>query len=178
MWTRIVGVLLVLILITFAIQWMVPRSARGNRIGARHYLIWDVGPLVAFVSVVLLVLSLIEAARQGYVWAWGWGSALGLVASVAVWLAAAHAWRMRPITPRREPVWRLAWRVIRTFGPVLIVGLVALNLLTRWLGSIVEVFVAGAFGACVAIITVLLLVDALRQNASVGINEQRERNGK
>ncbi len=178
MWTRIVGVLLVLVLITFAVQWMVPRNARRNKTGARQYLLWDVGPLVAFVSVVLLALSFVEAFRQNFVWAWGWGAVLGLVASVAVWLSVAHAWRVRSIATRRQPVWRVAWRVVRTFGPILIVSLVVLNVVTRWLGSIVEVFVAGAFGACVAVITLLLLVEAFRQNASVGMNEQRERNGK
>ncbi len=178
MWTRIVGSLVVLIVISFAIQWMVPPSARGSRVGARQYLIWDIGPIIGFFSVVLLVLSLIEAARQGYLWAWAGGSALGLLASVVLWLAVAHTWRSRPITARREPVWRLAWRLVRTFGPVIVVLLVGLNLLTRWLGSVIEVFAAGAFGVCVVALTLLLLIEALRQNASLRMKEQRERNGK
>lgn len=178
MWTRIVGSLVVLIVISFAIQWMVPRSARGSRIGARQYLIWDIGPIVGFFSIVLLVLSLVEAERQGYLWAWAWGSGLGLLVSVVLWLVVAHTWRARPITTRRVPAWRLAWRLVRTFGPVMVVLLVGLNLLTRWLGSVVEVFAAGAIGVCVVVVTLLLLVEALRQNASAGMSEQRERNGK
>jgi hypothetical protein len=178
MWTRIVGALLVLIVVTFAIQWVLPRGAREGRTSARQYLLWDIGPMVAFFSLLLLVLSLIEAERQGFLWAWGWGSALGLVASVAVWLALPYAWRSRPATTRREPVWRLAWRLLRTFGPVIVVVSIGLNLLTRWLGSVVEVFAAGTLGACIIVITLLFLIEAFRRGASATMNGQRERNGK
>jgi hypothetical protein len=178
MWTRIVGALLVLIVVTFAIQWVLPRNARGGRVSARQYLMWDIGPIVAFFSLLLLVLSFVEAERHGYLWAWGWGSALGLVASVGVWLALPYAWRSRPATTRPEPVWRLAWRLIRTFGPIIVVLSISLNLLTRWLGSVVEVFAAGAFGVCIVVITLLFLIEAFRRSASVGVNRQRERNGK
>ncbi len=178
MWTRIVGALLALIVVSFAIQWVLPRGTRANRVSARQYLLWDIGPIVAFFSLLLLVLSLIEAERQGYLWAWGWGSGLGLVASLGVWLALPYAWRARPATTRREPVWRLAWRLIRTVGPVILVLLIGLNLLTRWLGSVVEVFAAGTLGACIVVITLLFLIEAFRRGASVGVNGQRERNGK
>lgn len=178
MWTRIVGALVALIVVSFAIQWVLPRGARRGRVSARQYLLWDIGPMVAFFSFLLLALSLIEAERQGYLWSWAWGSGLGLVASIGVWLALPYAWRSRPATSRREPVWRLAWRLIRTFGPILIVLAIGLNLLTRWLGSVVEVFAAGALGVGIVVITLLLLIEAFRRGVSAGVPGQRERNGK
>ncbi len=178
MWTRIVGSLLVLIVITFAIQWVLPRHAREGRTSARQYLLWDIGPMVAFFSLLLLVLSLVEAERQGYLWAWAWGSALGLVASVGVWLALPYAWRARPTATRREPVWRLAWRLIRTFGPILVVVSIGLNLLTRLLGPVVQVFAAGTLGVSIVVITLLFLMEAFRRGASVTMNGQIKRNGK
>lgn len=177
MWTRIVGALLVLIVATFAIQWVLPRNARGRGISARQYLLYDITPIIAFFGVLLILLSLVEAARLGFIYAWSWGGGLGLLASIGFWLARPYAWQP-PAAGKREPVWRLAWRLVRTFGPILLVVLIVLNLLTRWLGPIVEVFAAGAFGIFVVVIALLFLVELLRRSAPVSMNEQRKTHGK
>ncbi len=142
MWTRIVGLLILLIVLSFAIQWVLPRSARGRKIDSRRYLRWDIAPIIGFFGLVLLALAFLDAFQQTVVYAWALGSGAGLLAGASLWLA----WRPLPPPAKREPAWRLVWRFLRTYGLIFVIALVALNIGVRFLGAALEVFVAGAAG--------------------------------
>ncbi len=161
LWTRVVGALVVLIVASFAVQWVLPRGARGSRLSARQYLMWDIAPLVGFFGALLLVLSLVEGERLAMLYAWAWGGVVGVVASISLWMASIYTGGLRPapaLPAKKESVFRVAWRFIRTFGIMLVVTAVGLNIAIRLLGAVVEVFFAAAFG--VLILAMALLVFA------------------
>ncbi len=157
MWTRIVGGLVVLIVLSFAVQWVLPQNMRTRKGPARQYLKWDIAPLLGFFGLLLLGLSLVEAFRSDTVIAWGSGDVLGLIAGIVLWTALLYAWR-QPMPPirKRESSLRLAWRIVRTYGIVFLFALLALNIAIRMIGSMVEVFVAGAAGVFIMAIAVVI----------------------
>ncbi len=75
MWTRIIGALIILIVLSFALQWAFPRRPCAAQPGCTPVLLWDIGPILAFFGIIKLVLSLVEADRLGFLVAWVWGSA-------------------------------------------------------------------------------------------------------
>ncbi len=154
MWLRIVGLLIVVIVLSFAIQWVLPRNTRGRKIESHRYLRWDVAPIIGLVGLVLLALTFLEAARQTVVYAWALGSGAGLLAGASMWLA----WRPLPPDGKREAAWRVAWRFIRTYGLLFIVVMVGLNIGVRFLGAALEVFVAAAAGIVLLAMAALVFV--------------------
>ena len=146
MWTNIVGGLLLVIVGSFAIQWLLPRNLRG-RAASRHYLKRDAAPILGFFGLVLLGLSFVEALRGGMIIAWGWGDAVGLVAGIALWITLTYWWSL-PVAPTRRngSALRLAWRIVTTYGLLFLFALLALNIAVRVMGAMLEVFLAGALG--------------------------------
>ena len=166
MWTRVVGSLVVLVLVTFVIQALLPRRARGRKIASAQYLRWDIAPLLGFFGLVLLVLSLVEAGRQEVIVAWGWGGGLGLVAGIGLWVALAY-WRSQPSyaasSAKSPSTLRILWRIVSTYGIVLVVALLGMNLAIRWIGAALEVFLAGALAIFVIALSIALFTRAREQ---------------
>ncbi len=154
MWERIVGLLVVLIILSFAIQWALPRKTRGRKIDSRRYWRWDIAPIIGFFGLVLLALAFVEAFRQTVLTAWAVGSGAGLLAGASLWLA----WRPLRQNSKREAAWRVAWRFIRTYGLVFVVVLLGLNIGVRFLGAALEVFVAAAAGIVLLATAMLVFV--------------------
>ncbi len=154
MWERIVGLLILLIFLSFAIQWVLPRGTRGRKIDSRRYLRWDIAPIIGFFGLVLLGLAFLEAFRQTVTYAWALGSGAGLLAGASLWLA----WRPLPPNGKREAAWRTAWRFIRTYGLIFVVVLLGLNIGVRVLGAAIEVFVAAAAGIIMLAMAALVFV--------------------
>lgn len=153
MWTQIVTMLVVLILATYVIQLFVPRAHGGAR---RTSVRWDVAPVIGFVSIVLLALSLAEAWRRVLIEAWLIGIASGLVLGAFLWIAlGARA----DILPRRdESALRATIRAIRVLGAPVLIAVTLLALAARFLGAIVEVFSGGLVGALTLAMAVWLFL--------------------
>jgi|GEM_PF-793706 hypothetical protein len=166
MWAQIVGALVVLVITTYVIQFFIPRSARSNarRASAR----WDIAPLLGFFGALLLALSLTEALRRAVIEAWAWGSALGLVASVVFWIALGY--RENVTQPRSESALRATFRIVRTYGTLVLVIVLGVYLAARVFGAVVEVFVAGAIGILIVAMAVRIFVRA-RQITRTGDND-------
>lgn len=154
MWSQIVVTLFVLVIATYALQLFLPRSRQGQ---ARTSMRWDVAPMLGFFGVLLLALSLIEALRRALLDAWAWGILLGLILAVAVWVGA-QAQLATPIQKRGSAL-LATWRILRTYGIVIIAVVIGTLLAGRILGSIVEVFISGVLG-------VLIIAIAVRMFAS------------
>lgn len=165
MWTNIVGGLVLLVAVTYAVQFFAPRSARTNerRAGVR----WDMAVLIGFLGAVLLVLSLTEAIRREVVVAWAMGDALGLIAGAVTWIVLGY--RRSAPQPKNESALRATIRLVRTYGTLVLIGVVGIYLAVRVVGPVVEVFVAGAIGMMVIVIAVKILIDA-RQIIRTGDN--------
>jgi hypothetical protein len=129
---------------------------------------WDVAPLVGFLGIVLLVLSLVEAIRQEILVAWGGGSALGLIGGLSMWIALTHM-AGSPFAPsvsspprKRRSFLGGIWHHVRTFGPPLLVGLVTVNIVIRIVGPGVEIFLAAALGVAIVAVAVIVFASASR----------------
>ncbi len=145
---EILGVLIVIVIASSIILWLIPNRKSQN---SRNYVRWDVAPLLGFFGFVLLVLSLAESVRQAILASWGLGVVLGLVVSAAAWFVQGHApaRQEQPVKRARGAAWRAAWRRIQKYGPPVIVLVVGIYIAARMLGTVVEVFVAGALGVLV-----------------------------
>jgi hypothetical protein len=149
MWINIVLSLVLLLAVTYLIQWLVP-STRGRKGSSRQYLKWDIAPIIGFFGILLLALSFVEAARRAALLAWGLGSALGLIATTGVWIALTYWWSLPPRpAQRRVSLLRMVFRIVRTYGLVFLIVLLGLNLSIRYFGSAIEVFVSGTLGVLV-----------------------------
>ncbi len=149
MWTNIILTLVMLIALTYLIQWLVP-STRGRPGAARQYMRHDIAPIVGFFGLVLLVLSFAESARLLATLAWALGAGFGLVAALGLWIALTFWWGLpRPAVQRRASPVRILFRIVRTYGIVILVGLLGLNLAVRLFGPAIEVFISGALGVLV-----------------------------
>ncbi|MBI4786112.1 MAG: hypothetical protein HY782_03580 [Chloroflexi bacterium] len=152
MWTQIVGGMVLLIAASFAIQVVLPRNLRAQPRPSRQYLKRDAAPISGFLGALLLVLSFVESSRQQVIVAWGWGAAVGLVAGLGLWVAMIY-WHSQPAPvarpAKRFASLRLAWRIITTYGMILLFALLGLNIAVRIMGASLEVFLAGALGVVV-----------------------------
>ncbi|MDE3088350.1 MAG: hypothetical protein KGJ80_03040 [Chloroflexota bacterium] len=139
-WTRIVGVLGALVIATYLIQWLVPRRQTQESLRL-SFLRWDIAPVVAFFGVLVLALSLAEAARQDVIAQWGAGIALGFIVSAGAW--ALTRYRRNAARPKG------AWQYLRQYGALGPASALVLYLSVRVLGAALEVFIAGAIGMIV-----------------------------
>ena len=135
-WGRIVGVLVVLIVITFLAQWILPRG-KSKQAVRRQYLRRDVAPMLGFFGVLILGLSFAEALRREVIAAWGWGVVLGVALSFSLWVL----WNYNSNQP---PTGRSLWYYIRQFGLPVVAVVIGTYLAVRVFGTMVEVFVASA----------------------------------
>jgi len=163
MWSQIVVTLIVLVIATYVIQLIVPRT-RGcpSRTSAR----WDVAPLLGFFGAILLALSLAESLRERIVEAWAWGVALGVVLSVVFWIA----WNDRAPTRvwKKESALLATFRFLRSYGLIGVGVVVGLNLAARIFGPMIEVFAAGAIGVVLVAIAVRIFVGAAQPQRDRG----------
>ena len=149
LWTQIVGTLVVLIVLSYLIQWLVPRG-KANATARRRYLRWDIAPLVAFFGAVLLVLSFAQAVANDILAPWGGGAVLGLIASGGAWMLGLY--RSNPASGKRLGL----LQSIRRYGPPVIGVSIGLYLAVRIFGTALQVLVAGTLGVCAILFAVAL----------------------
>jgi hypothetical protein len=153
MWSQIVSALIVLIVVTYVIQFFLPRTRGGaSRTSAR----WDLAPLIGFCAVILLALSFLEALRRVMIEAWLIGIACGVVAGALLWVAlGARA----DLLPRQSGSAIVATiRAIRAFGLPVLFTLIGVYLAIRFIGALVELFIAGLLGAIILALAVWLFL--------------------
>ncbi len=143
MWNQIVATLVILILATYLIQLFVPRAhtTRTRRINAR----WDVSPVLAFLALLLLAFAFTESLQRAHLEIWLLGLAGGVGLGVIVWIFLGARTDLMPA--RNVSALRATLRVIRVFGPPILIAVLLFALAARVLGSIVEVFGAAFAGA-------------------------------
>lgn len=138
-----------LIGLTYLVQWLVP-STRGRPGAARQFVRRDIAPIIGFFGFVLLALSFLESMRQQAMPVWALGAGFGLVGAVGLWIALTFWWSLpRPATQPRTSTFRFLLRIVKTYGVVVLVGLLGLNLAMRVFGPSVEIFISGALGVVV-----------------------------
>ena len=128
-WGRIVGVFLVLIVITFLVQWILPRKSK--QAARRQYLRRDVAPMIGFFGILILGLSFAEAGRREVIPAWGWGVVLGVAVSFSLWVI----WNYLNSQP---PIERSLWYYIRRFGVPVVAVIIGMYLAIRVFGYILH----------------------------------------
>ena len=151
LWGRVVGGLALLVVISYLVQWILPRG-QSKATARRRYLRWDVAPLVAFFGAVLLALSFTQALESDAIATWGWGAALGMVVSIGAWLLGFY----RPNQPQGKRLGVL--QIVRRYGPPVIGTALGLYLAIRIFGTIVQVFAAGTLGVCAVVFALALFV--------------------
>ena len=153
MWSQIVGTLVVLVVATYVIQLVLPRTRSGaRRTSAR----WDLAPVIGFFGILLLALSFTEALRRVVIEVWLVGIALGLVLSAFLWIALGSR---ETSAPRSRGSALLATiRVIRTFGLPVLFALIGVYLAVRFIGAVVEVFVSGLLGAMIIAMAIWIFI--------------------
>jgi len=139
LWTRIVGVLVLLVAATFLVQWLVPRGSRAG-IPRKQYLRWDIAPIVGFLGALLLALSFALAATGRVIEPWAWGAAFGLLISAGAWALISYR---RNRTDRGKAS---VWQSIQRYGTLVIAAVIGLYLAVRVFGAALEVFAAAALG--------------------------------
>jgi hypothetical protein len=162
MWSQIVGTLVVLVVATYVVQLVFPRTRGGaRRTSAR----WDIAPVVGFFGLLLLALSFVEALRREVIAVWLASIVLGLVLSAFLWIALGAR---ETSAPRARGSALLATiRLIRTFGLPVVIALVGVYFAVRFVGAVVEVFVAGLLGAAMVALAIWIFLVG-RQTAKTG----------
>jgi hypothetical protein len=153
MWTNIVGGLILLFVATYVVQWFLPRSAKpgaGRRDTRREF-----APVLGFLGILLLALSLTEAFRRQVVEAWGLGIALGVILSLGVWVALNYG--LRDFAPVAISPLRATIRIVRTFGVPVVLGAIGLYLAVRIVGAMLEMFIAAAISVLIVASAVMIL---------------------
>jgi hypothetical protein len=163
LWANIVGALILLIIVSYLIQWLVPRS-RSKATPRSRYLRWDVAPIVGFFGAILLALAFAQAVESNALALWAGGDACGLIVSGGAWLLGFY----RPSQGAGKK--RGVLQTIRRYGAIVIGSLIGLYLAVRIFGAALGVFVAAALGVFVIAFAVTLF------NGNKPIAE--EKNGK
>jgi hypothetical protein len=160
-WTRIVEGMVVILLLSFVVQWALPRNMRNRKPAARQYLQKDIVPLLVFFGLLVLGLSFFQAVTSGMILAWGWGSGVGVVADIALWITLAYlAAQPAPVERARGSIFQRAWRALITYGIVVVVGLLLMNLAVRAMGPIATMFLSGAIGIVILGVAVAVYTGA------------------
>jgi hypothetical protein len=147
-WGRIVGVFVVLIVITFLVQWILPRG-KSKQALRRQYLRRDVAPMLGFFGILILGLSLAEAVRQEVIPAWGWGVVLGVLVSFTLWVMSNYR-------NNQSLIERSLWYYIRRLGIPVIATIIGIYLAVRMFGSTIQVFVASVLGIALMTLAIFL----------------------
>ncbi|MBM3130420.1 MAG: hypothetical protein FJ009_17560 [Chloroflexi bacterium] len=153
MWSQIVATLVILIVVTYVIQLFLPRARGGAR---RTSVRWDIAPVIGFFGVVLLALSFAEALRRILIEVWLIGLACGLVAGLFLWIALGA--RANELTRPRGSALGATIRALRALGLPALFAVLGVSLAARFLGAIVEVFIAGLLGALVLALAMWLFL--------------------
>jgi hypothetical protein len=151
LWTRIVGVLVLLVAVTYLVQWLVPRGGK-REIPRKQYLRWDIAPIVGFFGALLLALSFAQAATSQVIEPWAWGDVFGLLISAGAWVLFSN--RQNRAAHGRPSV----WQSVRRYSPLVIAGVIGIYLAVRVFGAALEVFVAAALGTFVIAAAVAIFV--------------------
>ena len=149
LWTQIVGGLVLLIVLSYLIQWLLPHG-KSKAAARQRYLRWDVAPLVGFIGAVLLVLSFAQAVQANDYVQWGGGAVFGLIVSGGAWMRGLY--RSNPATGKRPGVLQTA----RRYGMPAIGLAIGLYFAVRFFGAPVQVLVAGTLGACALVFALAL----------------------
>jgi hypothetical protein len=149
LWTQIVGTLVVLIILSYLIQWLLPRG-KSKAIARRRYIRWDVAPLVAFFGAVLLALSFAQALEAHVIAQWGGGAIFGLIVSGGAWTLGVY--RSNPVTGKRPGL----LQIVRRYGTPVIAASIGLYLGVRFFGAPLQVLVAGTLGVCAIVFALAL----------------------
>jgi hypothetical protein len=139
MFSQLITVVGIILIAIFALDYVFLR-----RFAKRRSLLVDLAPVLGFIGAVLIALAFVEAARRGVVGAWQWGIASGLLLLLGLGLAD---WVRSNMQVRKgESGFRIAMRIVQTFGFVLLIGLLGVLIAVRVIGALVEVFIASALG--------------------------------
>jgi len=142
LWLQIVGALAVLIIVSYLIQWLVPRR-QSKSMSRSQFLRWDLAPILGFFGVILLGLSIAAAVQHGVIAEWGWGIALGIILSLSAWVLRSH----RGARATRE---RSSLRgTVQTYGKLAVATAIGLYLSARVVGVALEVLAAAAIGVLI-----------------------------
>ncbi len=152
MWTNIVGGLVLVFAATYVVQWFLPRSAK--QAAARRDTRREFAPVIGFLGILLLVLSLAEALRRQVIEAWGLGIALGVILSIGIWMALNYG--LRDFVPTSTSPLRTTIRIMRTFGVPTILAVIGIYLTVRIVGVMLEMFFAGAISILIVAIAVMI----------------------
>jgi hypothetical protein len=152
LWAQIVGALVLFIVLSYLIQWLLPRG-KSKAMARRRYLRWDVAPLIAFFGAVLLILSFAQAVEANDILQWGGGAVFGLIVSGGAWTLGMY--RPNPVTSKR-PGWL---QIVRRYGTLVIGVSIGLYLAIRFFGAPVQVLVAGTLGACAIVFALALFAE-------------------
>lgn len=163
MWTRVFAALVLFLIASFVIQALIPHRTRARKVLPRQSIGRDIAPVIGFFGATLLVLSFGEAVRREAIAAWGWGSLLGLLASVGVWIAMGYR-GSRPAQEGKSTA-HIVWRLARQYGVGLLFAILGLSLAVRVVGAALEIFVAGALGVLVIAMAVAVFASE-RQRVS------------
>lgn len=149
MWANIVGGLVLLIIVSYLIQWLVPHGS-SKAMSRSRYLRGDVAPIVAFFGAILLALSLAQAVESNALAPWAGGDAFGLIVSGGAWVLGFY----RQSQGARKK--RGVLQTVRRYGTVVIGSIIGLYLAVRIFGAALEVFIAAALGMFVIAFAVAL----------------------
>jgi hypothetical protein len=149
LWAQIVGALVLLIVLSYLIQWLLPRG-KSKAMARRRYLRWDVAPLVAFFGAVLLLLSFAQAVEANDMLQWGGGAVFGLIVSGGGWTLGIY--RSNPVAGKRPGL----LQIVRRYGTPVIGASIGLYLAIRFFGAPVQVLVAGMLGVCAIIFALVI----------------------
>ena len=147
-WGRIVGIFLVLIVITFLVQWILPRG-KSKQALRRQYLRRDIAPMLGFFGILILGLSIAEAVRQEVIPAWCWGVVAGVLVSFTLWVM----WNYRN---NQVPAQTSLWYYMRRFGAPVVIVIIGTYVAVRVFGVTLQVFLASALGIAAMMLAIFM----------------------
>jgi hypothetical protein len=160
MFTRIAAVVGISLLLILALDYFFLRRRFPNR----PSVFWELAPVIGFIGAVLLTLAFVEAMRREVMAAWNWGIGLGLLLAIVagvIWLMTADVRRSV-----QESSWRAWLRIARTYGIVLLMGVLGIVIAVRVIGALLEVFIASALGVLALGIAAVILAKNWRSRAA------------